>query len=631
MTTLAVWLVILWICLGVGAGVLKRLRAGASSLAEEIPFAAAIGLGILAYLVLGVGLLGYLRVWAVLAVLGLLALLGWRQMLRLARRFSSIPAALTPRRPDALVLSLFVILMLALTLLGALAPSGDSDYDSLVYHLTIPKLYLQHAGVHFIPWLTHSNFPFTLEMLYTLGLLLRDQSLAKLFHFGCGWLAVCAVFAFGRRSWGELAGWLGAALLAAIPIVTWQMMTAYIELGLALYAFLAIYALSQWFEGRAKGGGSGWLWVAALLCGFALGIKMLAGALLAFALAALLWALRTAPHRGRAARDIAIFTLIALAIAAPWYAKSYLWTGNPVYPFFYDLFDGRYWTLERARLYTEAQKAFGLGTGPLAFLTLPWNLTMRSRWFFDQPDVLRPFNTYVLVFGPLLLAFVPTLLAVGPVGGPGRLTLWFALLFAAIWFGLTQNGRYLIPILPGLCACAGAAAGRLLERRGLTAATATIALGLGFVNGVYPTVLLAAPAARVALGLEPKSAYLARVSQTYRTFAAVEAATPTDAKILLLGDEPRTFYLNRDYLLANHAEIFSSADLASPTALLTALKEMGVTHLLIHVNTLRDVSTASGALERLIASLAAAQRIRPLGTYDRLTLWQIADGRSARV
>lgn len=301
-----------------------------------------------------------------------------------------------------------------------------------------------------------------------------------------------------------------------------------------------------------------------------------------------------------------------------------------MYPFFFEVFGGRYWTADRAALYTEAQKVFGLGTGPLEFLLLPWNLTMRSRWFFDQPEVLRPFNVYVMVFGPLLLAFVPALLAAGPVGGFGRLSLWFALVFGVIWFGLTQNGRYLVPVLPGLSACAGLAAARLIERRGAAATAAGVALALGLMMGVYPTVLLAGPGARAALGLESRSAYLDRVSATYRTFSAVEEATPPEARIFILGDEPRTFYLNRRCLLGNHAELFSSDDLASAGALLGALKGMGVTHLLIHERTLRDVGARSGALERLIADLAAAQRLRYVGTYGKLSLWEIAGEASAR-
>ncbi|MBN1459611.1 MAG: hypothetical protein JXA57_08735, partial [Armatimonadetes bacterium] len=438
MISLLMWLLILAACFGVGARLLRWLQVEAGSLAEELPFAAALGMGILSYLVLATGLLGWLHVWVACAVLTVLVLLGWRQAFRLLRAIPRILAAVTPRAPGPLLLSLFLLIMLVLTLLGALAPANDNDYDSLVYHLTIPKIYLQDARIHFVPWLTHSNFPFTLEMLYTLGLLLRDQTLAKLFHFGCGWLLVCAIFAFGRRWWGRGAGWLGATIFLAVPLITWQMMTAYIELGLALYAFLTIAALARFFEERDKSRAAGWLWVAALCCGWALGVKMLAGAVLIFALLALLAGLRAERLR---LRQVLAFALVAVAVAAPWYVKSTVWTGNPVYPFFYEVFDGRYWTEERAQLYAAAQREFGLGKGPLDFVALPWTLTMRSQQFFDQPDKLRPFNMYVLVFGPLLLALLPALLVVGPVGRPGRLCLWFALLFTAIWFILTQNGR----------------------------------------------------------------------------------------------------------------------------------------------------------------------------------------------
>jgi len=628
MISLAIWVAILWVCFGVGASALGRLRVGPSDAAEEIPFAVAIGMGVLSYLVLAVGLVGQLRVWVALCILGLLALIGCRQMIRLIQRGRGGASAPAGWRWCALPLGLFFLAAFVFTLIGALAPAGDSDYDSLVYHLAIPKVYLRDGAIHPIPWLTHSNFPFTMEMLYLLGLLLRDQALAKLFHFGCGWLTALAIFAFARRAWGARAGRIGAAVFAAIPLVSWQMTTAYNELGLALYAFLTVFALARWFEVRDNARNGGWLWVAAITCGLGLGVKMLAGAVLLFCLAAVVWGMRSASNRGRALGQVALFAVVAGAIAAPWYVKSYLWTGNPVYPFFYDVFDGRWWTAERARLYTEAQKAFGLGSGPLAFLALPWNLTMEPRWFFDQPERLRPFNVYILVFGPLLLALVPALLVAGPVGGAGRLALWSALFYAGAWLLLTQNGRYLIPILPGLCACAGLAAARLLHVPGIVRAATSVALVLGLITGLYPGLVLAAPATRVAFGAEPQSAYLTRFSQSYRSLSAVTRATPPDAKILIFGDEPRTFYLDRDYLLANHAEIFSRQDLTSRGALLGAFRDMGVSHLLLHTSTLRDMQARSGRIEALLADLEAEGEIGPLGIYGSLSLWRIANEKS---
>lgn len=626
MLSLLIWAAVLLACYGTGAAVLSRLRAEPESWAEELPFAIALGMGLLSYLVLTAGLLGQLKAWIGIALICLVAALGWRQLARLGREGVRALGRSKRWRWQWVALPLLLLFLAAgaFTLIGALAPATDGDYDGLVYHLALPKVYLRDGRIHPIPWLSHSNFPFNLEMLYLLGLLLRDQTLAKLFHLGCGWLTVLAIFAFGRRAWGARAGSLGSAIYAAIPLVIWEMMSAYNELAFALYAFLAMLALARWYEGKTTGK-AGWLWVAAIMCGLALGTKMLAGAALIFALMALVWTCaRTKGERPPAAR-IAVFAVIALAVASPWYIKSYLYTGNPVYPFFYSLFDGRWWSADRARAYTEAQKAFGLGAGPAAFLALPWNLTMNTRWFFDLPQQLRPVNALVWVFGPLLLALLPTLLVTGPVGARGRLALWFALVYTAIWFLMSQNGRYLIPILPGLCACSGLAADRLMGRRAVLTAVALVALLLGLGSGLYVGFDLASPAAPVALGLQSQSDYLSANSRLYPMLEAISRATPGNARILVLGDEPRLFYLDRDYLLGSHAQIWAEQDLKSPDALLAAWHRMGITHLLIHVSTLRDVAAGRGAMERDIAGLEAAGEIRPLGLYGTLSLWEIAD------
>jgi len=352
---------------------------------------------------------------------------------------------------------------------------------------------------------------------------------------------------------------------------------------------------------------------------------MLASTVLLFALGALVWG--TVRGRG-GARELRLalgFAAIALAVAAPWYIKSYLWTGNPVYPFLYGLFDGRYWNAERALLYTEAQKEFGLGAGPLALLALPWRLTFSPQPFFDQPHALRPFNVLIFTFGPLLLALLPTLPLAGPVRAPGRLALSFALFSVLVWFGLSQNGRYLIPVLPGLCACAGLAGSRLLDRRGVVASASALALLLGLSSGLQASVALAGTSLRVALGLESRRDYLMRTSTIYPSFEAINRETPPEAKLILFGPEPRTFYLDRDYLLGDHAEIFSGEDLSGPAAFLGAIQKIGVTHLVLHTAVLREAAARRGAAGRALAVLVDEGDLRPVGRYGNLSLWRLAD------
>jgi len=617
MLSLLLLLLILWACFGFGAALLARLRATPDRLAEEAPFAIALGLGMLSYLVLAIGLLGQLHRWLGVALVVFLALLGWRHVLRLpgallaSLRVGSVRAA-------SVLCGAFLSAMGLLTLLGALAPSTDGDYDALFYHLTLPKLYLLHGRISVQPWLTHSNFPFLLEMLYLLGLMLKGQILAKLFHFTCGWLTVLAIYSFGRRFFSPRAGLLGAVAFAAVPFVLWEMTSAYNELAFALYAFLALYALALWYQTRA----SGWLWISAILCGFALGTKLLALAVPAFIICALLLSLRREPKRGPALLRIAGFALLAAAVAAPWYVKSYLWTGNPVYPFFYEVFGGRYWTPTRAHEYALAQAAFGLGKGPLQLLLLPWNLTMHPGPFTD-----KGFSPVIASFGPLLFALLLPLILLRRVGPAGRLALGFAAFFGLLWFVMSQNSRYLIPVLPGLCAAVGLSADRLLARKGVTAAAVTAAYALTALIALGLGLLPAGPTARVALGLESQQDYLARTSPVYAIAQAVNEATPPSAKIMVLGNEPRMFYLDRDFLLGNHADIFTPQELASAPAFLAALRARGVTHVLLDPATMQNVRAHRGTMEPRLEELIAAHELVFVRQAGPMSLWEIVPAR----
>ncbi len=121
--------------------------------------------------------------------------------------------------------------------------------------------------------------------------------------------------------------------------------------------------------------------------------------------------------------------------------------------------------------------------------------------FFDQPQVMRPMNVLIWTFGPLLLALVPILLLAGRVERPGGMALAFAAVYVGVWFAMSQNGRYLLPILPGLCACAGAAGARLFQAGRLTSAAAAAAFLLACTSGLSAQLMLSGPSARAALGL----------------------------------------------------------------------------------------------------------------------------------
>ncbi|NIM04808.1 MAG: phospholipid carrier-dependent glycosyltransferase, partial [Armatimonadetes bacterium] len=256
--------------------------------------------------------------------------------------------------------------MTILLLVGVLAPSAGTGWDGLAYHLAVPKIYLQHHRILVLPWMSHSNFPFAMEMLYLLGLALQGQALAKLLNFSCGVLIALAVYCWGNKSIGKGAGLLGMAIFISIPLVFWEATVAYNELAFALFCLLSIWA---WWK-KEEGPASRWIILSGIFAGLALATKMLAGFLVVFMVLAILWRKieqsaddlsvkqKTKPASKRPSEKadetpsnpqtgiarpiaLALWLVPALLVAAPWYVKSYLWTGNPVYPFFYDIFGGR--------------------------------------------------------------------------------------------------------------------------------------------------------------------------------------------------------------------------------------------------------------------------------------------------
>ena len=288
-----------------------------------------------------------------------------------------------------LALALYLAFVFALTFLLTLAPPNGADYDSLVYHLAVPTQYLRHNGIVQLPYDHHSYFPFTMEMLYQIGLALSGPVLAKLFHWLMLPLCCLTLFAMGRRHASTRAGLFAAAIFASFPLVLWLASTAYIELGFTLFVLLAFACFLNWQNAIGGARRGVWLLWSGAFCGFALGTKYL-GALTLFwlGISALIFLLREQREYSQNAprvlavaqrdekisaktavradwKNLAGFAIIAILLGGFWYVRNFIWTGNPVFPFAYGVFGGRGWTAQMAADYDKSQAIYGFGKSPL--------------------------------------------------------------------------------------------------------------------------------------------------------------------------------------------------------------------------------------------------------------------------
>ncbi len=116
-------------------------------------------------------------------------------------------------------------------------------WDTAVYHLTLPRLYLEAGGFAPLELSVYAVWPHGPQLLYAFGLLFGGPPLAKLFHFASGLLVLAGLHHALRRSglpvW-RCGAWVAIAGFAVHPLVLFEMQTAYVDLTQA-FLFLAAF------------------------------------------------------------------------------------------------------------------------------------------------------------------------------------------------------------------------------------------------------------------------------------------------------------------------------------------------------------------------------------------------------
>lgn len=551
-------------------------------------------MGTLGYLILAAGLMGQLSRPALgaLVVMGwLLAVWGTRQGL-LQRERSAVPIA-PFERYLALVAWAFLAVLAVSTLLSAVRNPDGLDWDSLSYHLAAPKIYLREGRIRFIPYDSHTDFPFTLEMLYTLGLAFGGAGAAKLFHWAAGWLTALAI---GRwTSQQQVAGqrvpaWAGpvaAAIFASMPVVLWEMGTAYIDLGTALFQFLALVTIInavEWKEGRPRVHMAGAA-LAGVLSGFALGTKytaLLQFGLLGLGLVCVL--LRTSPwERPVAFKAVLLFLVAGVGVASPWYLKNWLWVHNPVYPFFFSLFPHSFsWTRQAEIAYATEQRSFGLGRGPEQAANVFWNLGLHGRAFYINLRTLTGDKLGSL--GPMWAGLLPLLLWTRGLNRRVWALLAYGLASLVVWFIMSQQVRYLMPVFAPMAVVATLGVVALSSRLVKSAAGAFVALGLVLSLALYWPLVL--NSVQLLTGQVDEAQYLdaSMVPGTYQAAQFVNQLP--EGSTVALYQETRGYYFDRPYFWANplQHDLIPYDRLERWDELAAELRKFGITHVLINYN-----------------------------------------------
>ena len=133
-------------------------------------------------------------------------------------------------------------------------------------------------------------------------------------------LLIYAVWRLARGLWGAAAGWPATAVLATSALAL-QSIAMGQETGLTALTLVAMFVF---LDEHRRGGGSACLFWAGLAAG-------VGGLSREYGLAWTVIGFGTLAWHGRARAAVKIFVPVAISIAAPWYLRNWLHTGNPLY------------------------------------------------------------------------------------------------------------------------------------------------------------------------------------------------------------------------------------------------------------------------------------------------------------
>jgi hypothetical protein len=490
-------------CLSAGLRLAHPLQIPLESNIETIALGFALGGALLMPVLFALGMLHAFYPAVLLVLLALPCLLfrshAWRGLAAVRQTILRAASFDSLRHPMA-GLAFFFLVPAALCALGVML-SPSIAFDPLAMHLASARVYAAEHAVRPLPSLDYSYYPQGAEVWMALGYSLGGQpaaqTVAPLF-----WILFLLLLAAIARAceMTKPAALVGVAAVVMLPFVHWTGANSKNDLMMVFFQASALYAFIRWTKSRAPA----WILAGALFLGSAFSVKHVAlfGAipLLGFFFYAL-W------QSSRRVRMALAFMLILAASGLYWHVRTFLLTGNPVYP-------------ERMG---QSVESVGKHVNPkLGRIARLWEVPWRAH-FDGQRAFQSPLPNPV---GLIFLAFLPLSILIPPAKAPGlaarRACLLFSVSYLAYWAMIIGEIRYaILPVSLLVLLLAGKAmafydqAGRAIR---LSVAAALAGVLLFAILGIA-IIEVNAPEPLLLSGRIDSATYLKRALRTYGSLA----------------------------------------------------------------------------------------------------------------
>lgn len=432
----------------IGRVIMRWIRPLEMTRLESHVYGLAIGMVLYSYVILLLGLRGFLSIpsltilsFGVLA-LGASSIPDISHLSVPAFNFNEAISAINVRVER--LTGFDIAMALALTLLGLMFVIGNFSPpiadDDLGYHYAAAKIFANNHRIFFLPFFVNFNLPFSEEFLYTAGLVLGGTYASIGFiNLVFMSLLVLGFIAAFKQYVPSLKGALCAFLMFfSIIYYVFHASQGTVDLKYLLFVLLALLGLVHGFNSQDNK----WFLLSAVSTGCSLSFRYHGVILWAFGGFAIAWAAFQTGKRRYIIPGL-VWVFVVLLVGCPFYLKNWAYTGNPIFPTSTRWFKGflgdpdlsEMWRLFTDPTYPFLFGSFGLGMGWRRLLTTPWDITFNGGLFGGYDS------------SPVFLALAPLMLWQVKQSKLVRGGLVFSIFYFVAWFFQMHQMRFLNPAI----------------------------------------------------------------------------------------------------------------------------------------------------------------------------------------
>lgn len=328
----ALWqfIVALFVILICGAIGLKLIRPYCQQTIIRIVLPVALGVGILSIVFLVLGSFIGLNRWIGWLLLLFTTIIFRRDLIEWLSYWKDLAIIWESVGWQSKSFLIGILIIISTTLIVSIVP--PLKFDALVYHLTLPKIFLEAGRFIYVPDIMYWGMPLLGEMIYTLSYSLAGVETATVTGWLIGLLSLIGLAGYSMKIFNNKTAWIVLASLLIGSTASLSLSWGYIDWIGFLFGLCVLISLDNWRIGENRSD----LILAGICTGFALGVKYTSGIVLLSGVVVVVYSsIKIRSNIKKSLLNLLVYITLSIIVASPWCIKNLIFTGNPFYPFFF--------------------------------------------------------------------------------------------------------------------------------------------------------------------------------------------------------------------------------------------------------------------------------------------------------